>query len=38
LVGGFMLVDAETNAVVAGAYPVPFFLDLDDVAHELAAP
>lgn len=30
-----MLVDAETNTVVAGDDPVPFFLDLDDVDDRL---
>ena len=28
--GGYMLVDAETNAVVAGGSPIPFSLYLDD--------
>jgi hypothetical protein len=29
--GGYMIVDAETNVVMAGGTPVPFFLSLDDV-------
>ena len=36
-VGGYMLVDAEINVVVAGANPVPYCLDLDDVGHWLTS-
>jgi hypothetical protein len=36
--GGFMLIDPQINAVVAGGEPVPFFLDIDDVESWLASP
>jgi hypothetical protein len=29
--GGFMIVDISTNAVVAGADPLPFCMSIDDV-------
>lgn len=37
--GGYMIIDAETNAVVQGAYPLPYNLTPDDVrefAREIA--
>lgn len=34
--GGFMIVDAETNSIVAGGSPVPYFLSLEDVEAWLA--
>jgi hypothetical protein len=36
--GGFMLIDPQSTAVVAGSEPVPYFLDLDDAESWLASP
>ena len=36
--GGYMLVDATTNAVVAGGSPGPYSLTLDEVEAWLTAP
>jgi hypothetical protein len=33
--GQFMIVDADTNTVVAGATPVAFMMSLEDVAEYL---
>lgn len=36
--GGYMLVDIETNSILAGGSPHPYFLDLDGVEVWLTAP
>lgn len=36
--GGFMLLDASTNSVVAGGDPIPYSLSLDEAEAWLASP
>lgn len=33
--GGYMLIDPETNSIIAGANPTAFSLSLDDLEREL---
>lgn len=35
--GGYMLIDRETNSIVAGAHPTAFSLSLEELESELMA-